>query len=67
MFCKHEWKVLSETVTKSRLELSVQAVSQGGKPHEFELPGHLCCAKRKHIQVFTCNKCGQLKRFVEAI
>jgi hypothetical protein len=67
MFCKHEWKVLSATATKSKFEHSMEIMGKVGKASEFELPGHLCCAERKHIQVFTCDKCGKLKRFVETI
>lgn len=62
--CKHEWKVLSETVTKSAIEVARSTVIGS---IEFEVSGKLACAKRKHIQVFTCNKCGKLKRFVENI
>ena len=67
MFCKHEWVVLSETVTKSKYESSLQASKDTGVIGKFTIPGQLCCADRKHIQVFTCNKCGNLKRFVESI
>ena len=60
MFCKHEWKILSETVTESKLELIIRVkarVKDGG--------GALI--SRKHIQVFTCDKCGKLNRFMERI
>ena len=54
--CKHDWKVLSETKTESQLEqikrLGLQ-VTKGGS---------LAC-ERKLIQIITCQKCGQLKRF----
>ena len=67
MFCKHEWKILSETVTKSRYEDSLQVSKDVGVIGKFNIPHQLCCADRKHIQVFTCDKCGKLKRFVENI
>ena len=63
MFCKHEWKLLSETVTKSKYELAIEAMTdvvQG----TTSLPVQLCDADRKHIQVFVCDKCGKFKRFV---
>jgi len=64
MFCNHKWELLSETVTKSKLEHSVECLDLGAK---FSLPWQLCDADRKHIQVFHCSKCGKLKRFVESI
>ena len=66
MFCKHEWALLSETTTTSKFDDSVRAFSHAGGA-KFTLPDQLCCADRKHIQVFTCGKCGNLKRFVEEI
>ena len=66
MFCKHEWKMLTEIVTKSKYEVATEAITgQGGG--KVKLPWQLCDAERKHIQTFTCNKCGKLKRFVETI
>ncbi len=62
MFCKHDWSVLSETVTKSKFEVATERMT-----HAKNLPWQLCDADRKHIQVFTCSKCGKLKRFVENI
>ncbi len=66
MFCKHEWIILSETVTKSKYESTIEAIG-GLAVGKTKLPWQLCNADRKHIQVFTCNKCGKLKRFVENI
>lgn len=65
MFCKHEWKLLTETVTKSKFECAIQALGDRGA--KLELPRQLCDASRKQIQVFVCEKCGKLKRFVEEI
>jgi hypothetical protein len=67
MFCKHEWESLSETVTKSKYESSIKAVKSLGLEGKTKLPWQLCDADRKHIQVFTCKKCGKLKRFVEQL
>jgi len=66
MFCKHKWEILSETVTKSKYESSMEA-SAILSVSNIKLPHQLCDADRKHIQVFTCSKCGKLRRFVENI
>ena len=63
MFCKHEWKLLSETVTKSKFEVATEALSD--RTTKMSLPWQMSDTSRKHIQVFTCEKCGKLKRFVE--
>lgn len=66
LFCKHEWKKISESTTQSKFEHSIsvsQSVSQGVK----SLPHQLVCAERKFIQVFSCEKCGKIKRFIEKI
>ncbi len=66
MLCKHEWKLLSETVTKSKYESTIEAMG-GLVAGKTNLPWQLCDADRKHIQVFSCEKCGKFKRFVENI
>ena len=58
MKCKHEWKLLSETVTKSGFEVAASF-------NNFMIPTSENSTARKHIQVFTCTKCGKLKRFLE--
>ena len=63
MFCKHKWQIVSETVTKSKFEVAMEAVGEGS----HRLPHQLSDASRKHIQTFTCSKCGELRRFVEKI
>ena len=65
MFCKHEWKVLSETTTESQAEQFARLSGYFIKPKnsgQLEL-----LTARKHICVVTCTKCGKLKRFVEGI
>ena len=60
MFCRHKWKMVSETVTKSQWEVfidTVQGVIEGVRPD----------LSRKHIQIVSCEKCGKLHRFVENI
>lgn len=65
MFCKHQWKILSEKTTKSRFELAIEAIR--GNTRETDLPHQFCDTSRKFIQIVTCLKCGKLKRFVEEI
>jgi hypothetical protein len=63
MFCKHEWKILSETVTKSDFETVVESMG-----HRLgNLKTHADSGNRKHIAICTCDKCGKLKRFVEQL
>jgi hypothetical protein len=65
-FCKHEWELLTETITESQFEHAASIIRSvsGGK---VNIPGQMCDAERKHIQVFTCTECGILKRFVERV
>ena len=64
LFCKHEWKIVSEITTKSRFEV---ATTQLNNTKPKTIPWQLCDARRKHIQIVTCDKCGKLRRFVETI
>jgi hypothetical protein len=64
MFCKHEWELVSETITKSKFEAAIAALREVGI-EKLTLPRQLADGNRKHIQTFTCKKCGKLKRFVE--
>jgi heterodisulfide reductase subunit A-like polyferredoxin len=61
IFCKHEWKLLSETVTKSDLETLLEAFSD----RHGKVNTHADSGNRKHIAICTCTKCGKLERFVE--
>ena len=61
IFCRHDYKLISETTTKSKFEHASEFVNS------VELQGYWDVFNRKHIQVFTCSKCGNLKRFVENI
>ena len=60
IFCKHKWKVLSETTTKSRYEHAVDMGLSGDVDRSFMLD-------RKMISIIACEKCGKLKRFVERL
>lgn len=60
MFCKHNWKLLKETMTPSRLALAKDLGVTSVKNLD-------CALDRKYIQVFTCPKCGKFKRFIEKL
>jgi len=60
MFCKHKWTVVSETVTKSPIEV----IRESGFTNVKNLSNP---TDRKHIQIVQCEKCGKLKRFVEKL
>lgn len=64
-WCKHKWEVLSETVTKSKYESSMEAAK--GAATNINLPWQLCVAERKHIQTFSCIHCGKFKRYIEKL
>ena len=57
IFCSHQWKILSETVTESALEQVVRLglVPKGGN-------GHLLT--KRYITICTCEKCGKLEEFI---
>lgn len=66
IFCKHKWKVLSETVTQSMVEMAIAALA-GSSRDSSNIPAQLCQGDRKHIQIVTCEKCGKLQRYVERL
>lgn len=66
LFCKHEYKLLSETITKSKFEVTIETL-KNAEANSLNIPWQLADVSRKHIQVFICDKCGKLKRFVEEI
>lgn len=58
--CTHEWKILSEITTKSAVE--VLRDSGVARIQRLEDP-----TSRKIIQIFSCDKCGKIKKFVEKV
>lgn len=66
--CKHDWKVLSETVTKSPFEVAMEATRRyddsAGIDRRLLIPYQMCYTDRKHIQVVTCSKCGSIKQWI---
>ena len=65
LFCRHDWKILTEKTTESKIEVAMRII--GDRIAKFNLPWQLCDANRKHIQIFYCMRCGKLKKFVEEI
>lgn len=66
IFCRHDYELISETTTTSGIEHTLKVLNEFGRAVDSMKGGGLT-ADRKHIQVFTCKKCGNLKRFVEDI
>jgi hypothetical protein len=64
MFCKHDWKILSENTTESQFECAVKAL---GERANVKIPHQMCSVDRKFIQVVCCPKCGKIKRYVEVV
>ena len=65
LFCKHHWKVLSETTTESQLKHVLAVTSQyaEGSVRIRTIPD----PSRKLIQLVTCNKCGRLNKLITLI
>ena len=60
MFCKHNWKILSETRTDSIAE---RAIKNG--MHISRCTSHYL--KQTLVQIVTCEKCGKIKRYVSEV
>lgn len=58
MFCKHEWKLESSNKIESALSESVRA-GRGISIRQL----HPFTFNVKLIEVFSCTKCGKLKKF----
>lgn len=67
MFCKHNWKLLSSETTESSFEHAMRLMKERGATGKATIPWQMCDTKRKLIQVFSCDKCGKIKRYVEVI
>jgi hypothetical protein len=66
MLCKHEWELINQVITQSKFEHAMNQMKEFDKG-SAKLPWQLCSAERKVIQIFTCKKCGKLKKFVDKI
>ncbi len=64
-FCKHDWQVLSKTLTPSRAE--------DARKDNITVTGRSTIAvvdmmySKNHIEILTCKKCGKLTRYVTEI
>jgi hypothetical protein len=58
MFCKHDWKVLSETVSTSPLK---ELRDNGISPKSATAGEMVELTTRKHVCIVACCKCGKLK------
>lgn len=67
LFCKHNWKIISEHTTESPFEHALRVARGAGVVGRSSIPYQMCDTSRKFIQVVQCEKCGKLKRFVENI
>jgi len=66
IFCKHTWEILREVTTKSQFEHALESIVKADTAN-IKVPGQMCDANRKFIQVINCKKCGKLKRYVTSI
>lgn len=64
LFCKHEWKMLSETITESELEHAIRTLRQHRQILDSCRGVDLT---RKCIQIVTCDKCGEIKQYCTEI
>ena len=65
MFCKHKWKLLSKEITKSKFdELKKSCISVNFNAIQYKFYGML---DKYLIQVFSCDKCGKIKKFIDKI
>lgn len=62
LFCKHQWKLISDKTFKSKFEHANDVL--GGCIKGARIPHQMSCAERKNVQICACEKCGKLKRFV---
>ncbi len=59
MFCKHEWKIMTEITTKAAYEMLGEVTSmEGASQWLFD---------RKYICILQCNKCGRLNKTIEKL
>lgn len=67
LFCNHDWKVLSETTTKSAFEVAMETAKESNVVGKTTIPWQMCNTDRKYIVVCSCSKCGKIKKFVENV
>jgi len=65
MFCKHDWKILSEMTTDSQMDkLNKKFEYCPVRFHKWDVSSLFA---KQLIQLVTCTKCGKLKKLVTNI
>ena len=62
LLCNHDYKVISKEITPSQFEHAMKVAGGTGK-----IPHQMCDADRKHITLFKCIKCNNIKQSVVRI
>lgn len=63
--CKHDWEILSEKTTESRVEHFGNITKKMYLPKALYHYEFMEMTERKLIQLVQCKKCGKLKKFTE--
>lgn len=63
MSCNHKWQVLSETYMRTLGEKYMDLV----EPNKADRGRYCRTVHNKLIQILTCDKCGEIKRFTESL
>lgn len=66
MYCKHQWKILSEKTTESKME-HMRSINFHFRLNVAIIQDVLPLTSRKFIQILVCEKCGKIKQFVTNI
>ncbi len=59
LFCRHEWKIVSQEITESPLEMTLRASKEAGIILK-DARGGLVSTKRLHITTVQCKKCSKV-------
>ena len=61
MFCKHDWKVLSDVTMESSLEAAYRCIKAANVIPLVHTA--LRDANATQVTICSCNKCGKIKKF----
>ena len=71
LFCKHDWEILSEIKTESKIEQMLRLAGEAPYPRNNLDPASVLVLEpvlgKQLIQIVTCKKCGKLTRWVTQI
>ena len=61
MFCKHDWKVLSDVTMESPFDTAIKALATvNSRPKRMnKMPS----CRTTQVIICSCNKCGKIKKF----